>query len=160
MNRRRFIAAASATGALALTGGGAWWYLNSDDDPKGASDRIDLLAGAYPGLPYKSEPELFAMLSLEGGMPGRTSMELRLFDLEANPLTNGPNVSASVANIVTGESTDDVEITAQEDGAWELKQSAIDSDGWWQVVVKIGEITAMWTFLMPDPNLTGFDTPP
>ncbi len=160
MNRRRFIAAASATGALALTGGGAWWYLNSDDDPKGASDRIDLLAGAYPGLPYKSDPELFAMLSLEGGMPGRTSMELRLFDLEANPLTSVPNVSASVANIVTGESTDDVEITAQEDGAWELKQSAIDSDGWWQVVVKIGEITAMWTFLMPDPNLTGFDTPP
>lgn len=160
MNRRRLITAASATGALALAGGGAWWYLREDEYPKGASDRVDLLAGAYSGLAYQGDPELFAMLSLEGGMPGRTTMVLRLFDLDAAPLADTPEITATVANLVTDEQSDLVDVVAQEDGSWELQQSAIESDGWWQIVVTLDELTASWTFLMPDPNLTGFDTPP
>ena len=160
MNRRRLIITASATGALALAGGGAWLYLREDDEPQGASDRIDLLAGAYAGQPYQNDPELFAMLSLEGGMPGSTSLALRLFDLDAAPLADPPGITATIANLVTGEDSDQVEVVAQEDGSWELQQSAIESNGWWQVTVTLGELTAAWTFLMPDPNLTGFETPP
>lgn len=159
MNRRQLITTASATGAIALAGGGAWWYLREDESPKGASDRIDLLAGAYAGQPYQNDPELYAMLSLEGGMPDGTSMELRLYDLDAVPLDEPAEISATIANLITGESNDQVDVVAG-DGYWELNQSAIASDGWWQVVVHVGELTAMWTFLMPDPNLTGFDTPP
>lgn len=160
MNRRQAVSAIAATAAIAAVGGGTWWYLREDDDPKGASDRIDLLAGAYKGLPYQSEPEFFAMLSLTGGMPARTAMELRLFGLDAEPLGDVPPLSATIANLVTGEKSDAVEIVLQDDGSWLLQQTEVQSDGWWQVVVNVGEVTASWTFLMPDPNLTGFQTPP
>lgn len=160
MNRRRLIAAASATAALALAGGGTWWYLRDEGDPQGASDQIDLLAGVYSGLPYQNEPEYFAMLSLTGGMPARTTLELRLFTLSAEPIDTSTELSATVANLVTGERSDQVEIISNSDGSWQLHQSAVESDGWWQVNVAIGESTASWTFLMPDPNLTGFETPP
>lgn len=160
MNRRKFIAAASATGAIALVGGGAWLLLRDEGDPKGASDQIDLLAGVYSGLAYKSEPELFAMLSLTGGMPARTEMTLRFFDLDASPLTEVADLSVTLANLVTGEATDQIEISTEGDGSWQLQQTAIQSDGWWQVVLTLGEQSASWTFLMPDPNLTGFETPP
>lgn len=160
MNRRRLIATASATGGLALAGGGAWWYLRDDDGPQGASDRIDLLAGAYSSAPYRSDPVLFAMLSLTGGMPARTELNLRLFDLDAQPVTDAPEITATIANLVTGENSDDVQVIAQDNGSWRLQQSAVESDGWWQIVVSIGEPKVSWTFLMPDPNLTGFETPP
>lgn len=160
MNRRKFITTASAAGSVALAGGGAWWYLREDDAPQGASDRIDLLAGAYAGLAYQNDPEFFAMLSLQGGMSANTSMELRLFNLDGLPLADSPEISATLANLVTGESTDQVEATRSDGGFWELQQSAIQSDGWWQLVVSLGELTANWTFLMPDPNLTGFEIPP
>ena len=160
MNRRQLIAAASTAGTLAVAGGGVWWFLRDGEDPKGASDRIDLLAGAYPGLPYQSDPELFAMLSLTGGMPARTRLELRFFDLDAEPIQGIPSVAASIANLVTGEKTRAVDVIQQEAGTWQLQQTEVQSDGWWQVSVAIGELSATWTFLMPDPNLTGFDTPP
>lgn len=160
MNRRRLLAT-SAAGALALAGGGgAWWYLRENGDPKGASDRVDLLAGAYAGHPYQSDPEFFAMLSLHGGMPANSTMELRLFDLDAAPFANPPDITATIANILTGEKSDQVEVVAQDDGSWELQQSDIESDGWWQIDVTLGELKATWTFMMPDPNLTGFETPP
>lgn len=160
MNRRRFIAAASATGAIAVAAGGSLWYLRDGGDPQGASDRVDLLAGAYAGLPYRNEPELFAMLSLTGGMPARTAMELRLFTLDAEPISDAPGLSASVVNLITGDRSDHVEITSQADGSWHLQQTDVQSEGWWQVTVAVEELTASWTFLMPDPNLTGFETPP
>lgn len=160
MNRRRLIIAASATGAIALAGGGTWWYLREGDDPQGASDRVDLLAGVYTGLAYQYEPDFFAMLSITGGMPERTSLELRIFDLDAEPITEAEEISATIANLITGEHSDEIEIITQDDGSWQLQQSAVASDGWWQIVVSIGEHTASWTFLMPDPNLTGFETPP
>lgn len=160
MNRRELIIAASAVGAVALAGGGAWWMLREDSDPKGASDRIDLLAGAYSGQPYLNDPEFFAILSISGGMPARTSFELRLYELDAEPILGATDISATIANIVTGEFSDQVDVVAKEDGSWELSQKAIESDGWWQLVVNVGEQTASWTFLMPDPNLTGFETPP
>lgn len=160
MNRRRIIAATAATAGIALAGGGTWWYLREDEDPKGSSDRIDLLAGMYSGLPYKSDPELFAILSLTGGMPARTVLELRLFELDTTPLHVAPELTATIQNLVTGELADTVDIVPNDDGSWLLQQTEVQADGWWQVVAKVGELTASWTFLMPDPNLTGFETPP
>lgn len=160
MNRRQIITATAATTTLAVAGGATWWYLRGDDDPKGSSDRIDLLAGVYNGLPYQTDPELFAMLSLSGGMPARTTLELRLYDHDAGQIEDPLELTASVQNLITGEEADEVEIVPQDDGSWLLQQTAVQSDGWWQVMVKVGELAASWTFLMPDPNLTGFETPP
>ncbi len=160
MNRRQIIATSSAAGAIALGGAGAWWYLREDGDPKGASNRMDLLAGAYAGSPHETDHEAFAMLNLTGGMPGRTGMELRLYDLDAAPLSAPEDLSATLTNLVTGESATDLQLEAQDDGSWQVKQETLESDGWWQLVLTWADLTAYWTFMLPDPNLTGFGTPP
>lgn len=159
MNRRQLGIAATA-GALALGGSGAWWLLRDDGDPKGASDRIDLLAGAYAGLPYQSDPELFVMLSLTGGMPKNTTMELRVFGLDATPVSDPEPITATLQNLVTGEVASDLQIVAQDNGSWRVQQTLVQSHGWWQLAATVGNLAASWTFLVPDPNLAGLETPP
>lgn len=151
---------ALASGGIAAAAGGAWWFLTDHGDPRGASSRIDLLAGAYRGLPRETDPEMLAMLSITGGMPKRTTFELRIFDLDLLPATADPAISCSLINLITGEVAKDIQIEAKPDGSWSLQQSEIQSDGWWQLKASIDGLTVSWTFLVPDPNLTGFGTPP
>lgn len=160
MNRRKLITTASAAGALALAGGGAWWYFREDDAPKGASDVINLLAGGYTEAPHQSDPTLFADLTLTGGMPTNTRMEVRLYDVDSSPIIEVGELSGSLLNLVSGESQEQLEITAQDDGSWLLEQDSVESEGWWQVKLQVDGATVSWTFLMPDPNLTGMETPP
>lgn len=159
LNRRQLIAAAAAIGAISIAAGGGWLLLR-DDTPKGASDRVDLLAAAYNGLPQQSDPVLYTMLSITGGMPTGTPLELRFFDLDAQPMSDVSEISASITNLVTGESAESVDVLQQSDGSWRLQQTTLQSNGWWQVIVSFDDLAASWTFLMPDPNLTGFGTPP
>lgn len=158
LNRRQLITAGAATGAI-IAGGATWYLLSEKDTPKGASNRIDLLAGAYAGDPHLTDPELLAMLSITGGMPKNTKLELRFFDMDGAPRGTVATVRVSLENLITGEVDSDVEVSAG-DGSWSLRYSGLASNGWWQVVVAIDDLTAMWTFLVPDPNLTGFTTPP
>lgn len=160
LNRRQLGIAATATGAIALAGGAGWWFTRDVGDPKGASDQIDLLAGAYAGAAHTSDPECFVMLSLTGGMPPRTGMRLRVFDLDGIAVEDPGEISASLHNLITGESATDIAIVLQDDGSWLVQQASVQSNGWWQLIVRVGDLTASWTFLMPDPNLAGLDTPP
>ena len=157
-SRRQAIASGTAAAAIAV-GGGTWWYLQEDEDPKGASDRIDLLAGAYAGPVHQSDPELYAMLTLRGGMPKNTTLEVRFFDLDGNALPP-PQIEATLTNLVTGEKTDQLTQTGIGQYAVGLEQTAIQSDGWWQLSLHVEDLVVSWTVMLPDANLTGFDTPP
>jgi hypothetical protein len=156
-NRRTFIAT-GAVAAATIAAGGTWWALRGDDDPKGASSRIDLLAGVYAGPPHEAMPEHFALLSLTGGTAKNTEMELRFHDLEATPMPVPDGLTATLANLITGEKTEEFTINS-DGGVVTLEQDAISSDGWWQLRMGAGDPAANWTFLVPDPNLTGLDTP-
>lgn len=161
VNRRQLIQTGAATGAaIALAGGGAW-YLLRDDEPKGTTDRIDLLTGVIRVVPpyTPADFERYAMLTLTGGMPKNMGMAIRFFDLQGEAESVSAPPSATLRNLVSGEFTEDVAFTATDDG-WELTQEAIRSEGWWQLMVSLGDAHAMYTFLVPDPNLTGFGTPP
>lgn len=159
LNRRQLGIAATAAGAVALAGGTGWWFTRDEGDPKGASDQIDLLAGAYAGAAHTSDPEFFVMLSLTGGMPPRTGMRLRVFDLDGIAVSDPGEISATLQNLVTGETATDIKVT-QDEGSWLVQQATVQSNGWWQLIASVGEFTASWTFLMPDPNLAGLETPP
>ncbi len=156
-NRRTFIAT-GAIAAAAIAAGGTWWALREDVDPTGASSRIDLLAGLYAGPPHETVPEQFALLTLTGGMPANTTMHLRFYDLEAAPMPVPEGISVTLANLITGEETGDIAVSSDGEVAT-LSQDTIRSDGWWQLRVRAGDLVASWTFLMPDPNLTGLETP-
>ncbi|MCA9834925.1 MAG: hypothetical protein KC435_13315 [Thermomicrobiales bacterium] len=156
LNRRQLATAGAA--AFAGIAGGAWW-LTREDEPKGASSQIDLVAGAYAGDPHTSMPDLLAMLSITGGMPKRTNLILRLFDLEGVSLGVGSKPLVSITNLISGEVSTDITLVEKDDH-WQLDQSAVDGNGWWQVAVIVDDLTAIWTFMLPDPNLTGLDTPP
>ncbi len=158
LNRRTVIATGAAA-ATAIAAGGAWWLLQDDEAPRGASSRIDLPAGAYDAPEHLSDPRQFVILSLSGGMRSNTSMALRFFDLEGTQLTPPASISLSLANLITGETTDQITITADAQ-ALILEQSAIQSNGWWQLRAEMDDLSASWTFMLPDPNLTGFGTPP
>ncbi len=158
INRRTLITSGGAA-VTVMAAGGTWWALNRETTPKGASSRIDLLAGAYAGAEHETDPQQFVMLSLVGGMPNNTSMDVRVFDLEGASLPAPASVAATLTNLITGESTDQVSVTIT-NTALHLEQDAIQSNGWWQLRVDMDDLTASWTFLMPDPNLTGFETPP
>lgn len=157
-NRRTFIATGTAA-AIGLAAGGTWWALREDDDPRGASSRIDLLAGLYAGPPHETMPENFAMLTVTGGMAKNTGMELRFYDGNGASMPVPEGISVTLANLVTGEETEEISIRS-EDGTATLTQDAIRSDGWWQLRLAAGDLAANWTFLVPDPNLAGLDTPP
>ena len=157
-SRRQAIATGTAAAAIAV-GGGTWWYLQDEDAPKGASERIDLVAGAYAGPEHESDPELYAMLTLRGGMPKNTTMEVRFFDLEGNSILPPQGIEATLTNLIAGESTDQVTQTAIGQYAVELAQTAIQSAGWWQLALSMDGLAVSWTVMLPDPNLTGFDTP-
>lgn len=159
INRRQAIASGTAA-ALVVGGGGTWWYLRQNEDPKGASDRIDLLTGAWSGPSHLSDPESYAMLTITGGMPKNTVLEVRFFDLEGNATPPPDDVKASLTNLVTAEVASEIELTGIEQYAFRLDQDAIESEGWWQVQMTFADLTASWTFMLPDPNLTGLDTPP
>lgn len=141
-------------------GGGVWWYLQEEEAPQGASDRMDLLAGAYSGSPHTSDPELYVMLSLTGGMPKNTTMEIRFFDLDGDSVTPPANIGVTLANLGTSEETDQIAQTGIGQYAIKLEQGAIESDGWWQLRLEVDDLSVSWTIMLPDPNLTGLDTPP
>lgn len=157
-NRRQLITTGTVAAAVTAAGG-SWWVLRDDDDPEGASDRIDLLAGAYAGSEHQTDPELFVMLSLTGGMPKNITIELRFFDLDGSAVDPPGELAITLANLITGEETRAFDVTNVA-AAWQLQQSAIEANGWWQLRVESGDLAVSWTFLLPDPNLTGFDTPP
>lgn len=157
-NRRTFIAS-GAVAAATLAAGGTWWALRGDDDPKGASSRIDLLAGLYTDPPHESMPGNFAMLTLTGGTAKNMGMELRFYDEDGASLPEPDGLKVTLANLVTGENTEEISIGSA-DGVVTMSQDAIRSDGWWQLRLTAGELAASWTFLVPDPNLTGLETPP
>ena len=139
--------------------GGAWWWFDKSTTPRGASSRIDLLAGAYAGLEHHTDPAHFVMLSLEGGMPANIGMEMRFFNLDGTnrPLPTSSDIS--LLNLITGERDDNLDKRVVGD-VWILTQKTIRSRGWWQLRAVVDGHTATWTFLVPDPNLTGFGTPP
>ncbi|MCO5219906.1 MAG: hypothetical protein M9953_02510 [Thermomicrobiales bacterium] len=158
LNRRHLITAGVATGAT-IAGGAAWYLLSGDEDPKGTSKRIDLLAGMYAGDPHLTDPEMLAMLSISGGMPKNTHLELRLFDMEGHPLGTDASLQVKLENLITGDLDSDI-TTSANDGSWSLAYENVADNGWWQLTLKVNDLTAVWTFLVPDPNLTGFGTPP
>lgn len=157
LNRRQLIAA-GATVAIGATAGTAVLMLQNDD-PKGASSRIDLLTGVYDAPPHRSDPLSFAMLSITGGMAGKTTLELRLFDLSGDPADASGDINVSLANLITGDSLENAPLNVDADH-WAIGSDALASNGWWQIVANIGQGAASWTIMLPDANLTGFDTPP
>lgn len=159
LSRRQLIATAATGTALALAGGGAWYALR-EDDPKGSASRIDLLGYASlqpPPLRTDGITHL-VMLTLTGGIPRNTTFEMRVFTPEGDPMQLDTAPQATLTNLITGEHTD-FAIEAN-DGVYALTQDAIQSDGWWQVRARIGESEALFTVLLPDPNLAGFSAPP
>lgn len=161
LSRRQLIGSSVAAGATLGLAGGAAWYFTRDTDPKGASDRMDLLTWASDTPPpvFPEDLTYLVLVTITGGMPKNTRMEMRWFAPDGKPVVLDETPTATLTNLVTGEETP-YTVTLMDDGGYRLDQDTIRSNGWWQVVTKVGQTLATWTLIVPDPNLTGFSTPP
>lgn len=149
---------------------GLWYFFLREEAPKGHTDRVDLTAGAYSGDMLEQDPELFVLLSVTNGMPDSIAFDLRLLNLEGSdlPLDAGYEASVEIVNLNDGSRDDAVALQSVPDAttpAWRIANSAVDTEGWWRLTATIqrpeGEpLVSEFTLLVPDPNLTGFDTPP
>ena len=158
LSRRQLIAA----GCVAAASGGSGAVLLSDEhnhESHGARDRIDLPAVAAAGAPHNHDAEELAILSVTGGLPDTTQLWLRIAVLDGQTHLPADDTAINITNLTTGDSVANISHTV--DGErWRLDSLPMRTDGWWQVHASWGDLTASWTLLLPDLNLTGFDTPP
>jgi hypothetical protein len=156
---------------LALGGAAIWYALTYEDDrAQGHTDRISLVAPAVDGPLHETEPGLLTSLTLTGGFPDSSAFEISIMQPDGAFLpTDGTyDLTAELTNLNDGAHVDAMPLEPV-DGAvtptWRAPEPGIETEGWWRVrttTERPGDtpLVAEFYLLMPDPNVTGFTSPP
>jgi hypothetical protein len=168
---RIWMIAAAAAIIIALGAGGVWYaFLREDDQPQGHKDSIILVAPAVDGPLHETEPALLTSLTMTGGRPGNAAFELSLMmpDGAYLPVDGSYTLSAEITNLDDGAHVDAMPLEPVDDAAtptWRVDEPGIESEGWWRIRTTVERpdgdpLKSEFYLLMPDPNMTGFTSPP
>jgi hypothetical protein len=120
-----------------------------------------------------TEGELVTHLAITGGRPGDIGIRVSLTDMVGRSLPPDPGYGVTIAmtNLNTGTAIGAQPLTSVEMDSedvltptFELQDPGVDVEGWWHIRTDITRpdgdpLASEFYVLLPDPNLTGFDSP-
>lgn len=157
ISRRALIAATAATALLTACG--------QADPPSPTSAPPTVKSVVIPlvgtNQPLRNGPAALLEITISGGRPGDTRFRLRPRDLAGRALTGLSTPTLAVRQLTSGSEIPTT-LTASDDGSW-LTDTLDGNDDWWQLTPQLtladASLTGEAFFLLPDPNLAGFDAP-
>jgi len=161
--------AAVAAVVLALAGACLWYALLREEEPQGHTDRITLVAPAVDGPLHATDPALLTSLVMTGGKPDNAAFEIGLMapDGAFLPTDGSYTLTAEITNLNDGAhvAMPLEELTDAATPTWRVEDPGIETEGWWRIRTTTERpdgdpVTAEFHLLIPDPNMTGFTSPP
>jgi hypothetical protein len=168
--KRTWMIAAIAVVILALAGGSLWYAFLREEQPQGHTDQVTLVAPAVDGPLHATDPVLLTSLVMTGGEPDNAAFEISLMapDGAFLPMDGAYALTAEITNLNDGAHVDAMpleEVAGSSTPTWRVDDPGIDTEGWWRIRTTTERpdgdpVTAEFHLLMPDPNMTGFTSPP